>query len=56
MPEGKRPLGVFTGRRNDNIKLDLKTIMWKPEGWIYVVQERQKWRAVVKAVMNILVP
>jgi hypothetical protein len=43
-PEGKRPLGRPRRRSVDNIKMDLS-----------VVQDGDKWRAVVNAVMNLLV-
>jgi hypothetical protein len=40
----------------DNIKMKLEEIGWCGMGWICLVQYRDKWRAVVKAVMNLLVP
>jgi hypothetical protein len=36
----------------DNIKLGLKEISLEGTGWIYVVQDKDVWRAVVNAVMN----
>jgi hypothetical protein len=38
-----------------NIKLSLIEIGWEGEEWIYLAQDRDKWRAVAKAVMNLLV-
>ena len=34
----------------------LKEIIWDGVDWIDMVQDRDKWRAVVKTVMNLLVP
>jgi hypothetical protein len=55
-PEGKRPLGRPRRRWVDNIKIDLKEIGWDGEDWIYLAQDRDQWRALVKAVMNLRVP
>jgi hypothetical protein len=54
-PEGRRPLGR-TGRRwDDNIKMHLQEVECR-HGLINLVQERDKWRALVKAAMNFRVP
>jgi hypothetical protein len=50
-PEGKRPLGRPRHRREDNIKTDLREIVW--EG---VAQDRDQWRALAKAVMKLRIP
>jgi hypothetical protein len=47
--EGKRPLGRPRRRWQDGIKMDLGEI-----GWIQMSQDRGRWRAVVNAVMNLL--
>jgi hypothetical protein len=52
-PEGKRPLGRPRRRRMDNIKMDL-LLGWC--GLIGLAQDRDKWRALVNAVMNLRVP
>jgi hypothetical protein len=54
--EGKRPLGRPKRRLVDNIKMDLREIGWDGMGWIEVAQDRNQWRALVKAVINLRVP
>jgi hypothetical protein len=34
------------------LKMDPKEIDWEGMEWIIMAQERNKWRAVVKVVMN----
>jgi hypothetical protein len=55
-PEGKRPLGRPRWRWVDNIKMDLGEIGWGGVDWNGLVQDRDKWRALVNSVMNLLVP
>jgi hypothetical protein len=55
-PEGKRPLGRPIRRWMDNIRMDLGEIGWGGVDWVFLVQDRDKWRALVNAVMNLLVP
>jgi hypothetical protein len=40
----------------DNIKMDLGEIGWDDVDWIGLTQDRDKWRALVNAVMNLQVP
>jgi hypothetical protein len=54
-PEGKRPLGRPRYRWEDNIKMDLREIGIDGENWIWLVQDRVKWRAFVSTVMNLQV-
>jgi hypothetical protein len=56
MPEGKRPLGRPRRRWVDNIKMGLLEIGWGGVDWIGLAQDRDKWRALVNAVMNLQVP
>ena len=55
-PEGKRPLGRPRLRWEDNIKMDLKEVGCGGMDWIYLVQDRDSWRALVNAVMNFRFP
>jgi hypothetical protein len=55
-PEGKRPLGRPRRKWVDNIKMDLLEISWGGVDWVYLAQDRDKWRALVNAVMNLRVP
>jgi hypothetical protein len=54
-PEGKRPLGRLRRRWVDNIKMDLREFGWTGRDWLYLVQDRNQWRALVNAVMNLRV-
>jgi hypothetical protein len=40
----------------DNIKMDIGEIGWGGMDWIGLVQDRDQWRALVSAIMNLLVP
>jgi hypothetical protein len=53
-PEGKRPPGRPRIRWNDGIKMDPREIGWGME-WIHLAQDRDWWRDVVNAVMNLRV-
>jgi hypothetical protein len=55
-PEGKRPLGRPRRRWVGNIKMDLLEIGLGGVDWIGLAQDRDKWRALVNAVMNLRVP
>jgi hypothetical protein len=55
-PEGKRPLGRPRRRWVDNIKMDLREIGWDGGDWIDLAQNRDQWRALVRAIMNLRVP
>jgi hypothetical protein len=55
-PEGKRQLGRPSRRWVDNTKTDLSEIVWDGRDWIDLAQDRDQWRALVLAVMNLRVP
>jgi hypothetical protein len=55
-PEGRRPLGRPRRRWEDNIKMDLPEVGWGGADWIYLAQDRDRWRALVYTVMNLRVP
>jgi hypothetical protein len=54
-PEGKRPLGRPRRRWEDEIRMDLREIGLGCVDWIRLPQDRDRWRAVVSAVMNLRV-
>ena len=55
-PEGKRPLGRPRRRCKDNIKMDLQEVGRDCGDWMGLVQDRDRWRALVSTVMNFRVP
>jgi len=56
IPEGNTPLGRPRRRWEDNIKLDLQEVRCGGMNWIELAQDRDRWRALVAAVMNLRVP
>jgi len=54
--EGKRPLGRPTRRWENNIKMDLHEVGFGVMDWIELVQDRDRWRTLVCAAMNLRVP
>jgi len=54
--EEKRPIGRPRRRWEDNIKMDLQEVGCGGKDWIKLAQDRNRWRALVDAVMNFRVP
>jgi len=55
-PEGKKPLGRPRRRWDDNIKVDLQEVGCGGMDWIELAQDKDRWRTLVNAVMNLRVP
>jgi hypothetical protein len=55
-PEGRRPLGRPRLRWEDNTKMDLQEMGCGGTEWIYLARDRDRWRALVNAIMNLRVP
>ena len=54
-PEGKTPLGRPRHRWEGNIKMDLQEVGCGGMDWIELAQERDRWWALMSAVMNLRV-
>ena len=55
IPEGKRPLQRPRRRWEDNIKMDLQEVGCESMNWIELSQDRDRWLALVNAMMNLRV-
>jgi hypothetical protein len=55
-PEGKRPLGRLRRRWEVNVKMGLQKVECRSMDWIEMAQDRDRWRALVNAVMDLRVP
>jgi len=55
-PVGRRPLGRPRLRWVDNITLDLQEVACGYVDWIGLVEDRDRWRTLVSAIMNLRVP
>jgi hypothetical protein len=54
-PEGKTSLGRHRRRWEDNIRMNLREIVWEVVDWIDLAEVRDQWRDVVNTEMNIRV-
>ena len=55
-PKGKKPMGIPRHRWVDNIRMDLQEVECGHVDWIGLSQDRDRWRTLVSAVMNLGVP
>ena len=55
-PSGKRPLGRPRRRWEDNIRMDLEEIGINAGNWVDSAEDRDYWRALVNAALNLRVP
>jgi hypothetical protein len=55
-PEGKIPLKIPSRRWKDNIKMDLQDVGCEGMGWIELSEDRDSWRTLLNALMNLWVP
>jgi hypothetical protein len=55
-PEGKRPMGRPRRRWENNTKMDVQGVRCGGMDWIELAQHRERWLALVNAVMNLRVP
>jgi hypothetical protein len=54
-PEGKSPLERPRHRGEANIRIDLQEVGFRGIDWIGLAQDRDRWLAIVNAVMNLRV-
>jgi hypothetical protein len=55
-PEGKRPQGRPRRRWENNIRMDLQKVGCGGIDWIWLAQDRDRWRTIANVVMNLRVP
>ena len=55
-PEGRKPLERPRRRWEDNIRMDLREVECGCVDWMELAQDRDRWRALVSAVMKLRVP
>jgi len=55
IPEGRRPLGIYRRRLEDNIKTDLQAKKWRGMDWTDVAEDGHRQRVLVNAMLNLRV-
>jgi len=53
-PEGKRPLGKYRRRWEDNIRMDVREIGWEVVDTVHLTQDKGQWQPLVNTVMDLL--
>jgi len=49
-------LGRYNRKGRDNIRMDIREIVWESVAWMHPLQDKSKWRAHVSTVMNLRLP
>jgi hypothetical protein len=55
-PDGKRPLRRPRRRWADNIRMDLVEVGWGDVDWIGLIEDMDRWRALVNSLLDLRVP
>ena len=55
-PTRKRPLGSPRRRWEDNIRMDLEELSINADNWVVSSQDREYWRALLNAALNLRIP
>ena len=55
-PTGKRHFGRTRRRWEDNIRMDIKAIVIKTRNWVDSAQDRDNWKSLENAALNLRVP
>jgi hypothetical protein len=56
LKEGKRPLERRRRRWDNDFNMDLQDVGFGSMNWSDLAQDRERWRVLVNAVMNLQVP
>jgi len=54
--EGRSPIAISRHRWKNNIEMDLQYVKWRGMDWIPLTQDRDRWQAVVKVMINLRFP
>jgi hypothetical protein len=54
--ERKRPRGRPGHRWEDNIRINVREIVWEGVDWIHMARDRDQWRVLVNTVTSLRVP
>jgi hypothetical protein len=56
MGEKRNAYRILVGKQKERDQMDLREIEWDGLDWIDIAQDRDQWRALVNAVLNLRVP